>query len=300
MRVDDALGFARLIAAGPGRAGGLGARRWRAARRSFVTLPRPIPVRLLYHTACVEGGRIVFAPDAYGWDEDVAEALGLPGAPAPRRAARRRATSAPDGARSGRASVPERDGRWASTGRKPLESITDGRCGRCSPSLCLLAPGAGRRAASAMRTCSAAGAAARRTRAATGRPQEREPLAHFYGDRIEIVPEGDGFAWDVSGEIGNGPHRLWLATAGDGDFRDGVGYVAAQVLYSHPILEAGPRRSRPGVQRDFLAPRRTWAVVGMQGNVSEPLYVGAFAYFSTRSELTGSLYAYYDWEPVRG
>ena len=44
---------------------------------TFVRLPREIPVRLLYHTAFVEGGRIRYRPDVYGWDEDLAEALGL-------------------------------------------------------------------------------------------------------------------------------------------------------------------------------------------------------------------------------
>jgi L,D-transpeptidase YcbB len=88
VRVDDALGFARLIARDQGVLDD-----WEEAletgEESFVTLPRPIPVRLLYHTAYLEGGRIVFAPDAYSWDEDVAEALGLPArprtAPRPRR-----------------------------------------------------------------------------------------------------------------------------------------------------------------------------------------------------------------------
>ena len=55
---------------------------------AFVALPRPIPVRLLYHTALVEDGRVVIAPDAYGWDDEVARALGLPAGP--RRAAQRR------------------------------------------------------------------------------------------------------------------------------------------------------------------------------------------------------------------
>ncbi|TMJ17420.1 MAG: copper resistance protein B [Alphaproteobacteria bacterium] len=131
-----------------------------------------------------------------------------------------------------------------------------------------------------------------------GVPVDGEAVHAFYGDRIEASPEGNGFAWDVSAELGRGNHRLWLASAGEGDFRGGLGYVEAQALYSHPIAAAG-LALQAGVQRDFLAPRRTWAVVGMQGNVSTPLYVGAFAYYSTRSELTGSLYAYYDWEPVR-
>jgi copper resistance protein B len=124
---------------------------------------------------------------------------------------------------------------------------------------------------------------------------EAEPMAAFYGDRIEIAPEGNGYAWDLSAQIGNGPHRLWLATAGDGGFQGGLGSVEAQALYSHPILDAG-LAVQAGVQRDFLRPRRTYAVLGLQGNVSEPLYVGAFGYFSTRGEVTGTFYAYYDWK----
>jgi murein L,D-transpeptidase YcbB/YkuD len=84
VRVQDALGFAQLIAADQGVL-----EAWEEARakdeESFVTLPHPIPVRLLYQTAFVDNGRIVFAPDVYGWDEDVAQALGLPARP--RRAA---------------------------------------------------------------------------------------------------------------------------------------------------------------------------------------------------------------------
>jgi copper resistance protein B len=120
------------------------------------------------------------------------------------------------------------------------------------------------------------------------------PFAEFYGDRIEIVPEGNSYAWDISAQIGNGPHRLWLASTGSGLFHGGVDYVGAQALYSHPILDAG-LALQAGVQRDFLRPRRTYAVLGLQGNVTDPLYVGAFGYLSTKGEVTGSLYAYYDW-----
>jgi copper resistance protein B len=128
--------------------------------------------------------------------------------------------------------------------------------------------------------------------------EEQGPVHAFYGDRIEVSPQGGGLAWDVSGEIGGQAHRLWLASAGEGGFHGGIGYVEAQALYSHPILDAG-LALQAGVQRDFLRPHRTYAVVGMQGNVTEPLYIGAFFYLSTKSEVTGSLYAYYDWEPVR-
>lgn len=119
----------------------------------------------------------------------------------------------------------------------------------------------------------------------------------FYGDRLEIVPEGNGYGWDVSGEIGGPRHRLWLATAGSGTFGDGVDYVEGQVLYSHPILAAG-LALQAGIRRDFVRPHRTYAVLGMQGNVSAPLYVGLFGFLSTEGEVTARAYAYYDWEPV--
>ena len=82
VRVQDALGFARMIAEQEGVLDD-----WDEAlatgEESFVRLPREIPVRLLYHTAFVEDGRVRYRPDAYGWDEDLAEALGL--GPRPRR-----------------------------------------------------------------------------------------------------------------------------------------------------------------------------------------------------------------------
>jgi len=94
VRVQDALGFARLIATHEGVL-----EEWERARakdddeeeqyeEAFVALPRPIPVRLLYYTAWIENGRVVIAPDPYGWDDEVARALGLPAGP--RRAAQRR------------------------------------------------------------------------------------------------------------------------------------------------------------------------------------------------------------------
>ena len=76
VRVQDALGFAELIAQQEGVLDD-----WHAAQatgeETFVPLPREIPVRLFYHTAFVDGGRIRFRPDAYDWDDDVAVALGL-------------------------------------------------------------------------------------------------------------------------------------------------------------------------------------------------------------------------------
>lgn len=49
---------------------------------TFIKLKTPIPVRLLYQTAFWDGSRIQFRRDVYGWDDNVAKALGLePGIP---------------------------------------------------------------------------------------------------------------------------------------------------------------------------------------------------------------------------
>lgn len=49
---------------------------------SFIPLEQKIPVRLLYQTAYWDGSGIHFARDVYGWDDNVAKAIGLePGPP---------------------------------------------------------------------------------------------------------------------------------------------------------------------------------------------------------------------------
>jgi murein L,D-transpeptidase YcbB/YkuD len=48
-----------------------------SGEEKWVRLKTEIPVRLFYHTAFFEGGRVQFRPDVYAWDDDVAMALGL-------------------------------------------------------------------------------------------------------------------------------------------------------------------------------------------------------------------------------
>lgn len=81
VRVQDAVGFARMIADHEDKRAELDAALGQSeAERetTFIDLGQEIPVRLLYHSAFLDGGRLVFAPDIYGWDAKVAEALGLP------------------------------------------------------------------------------------------------------------------------------------------------------------------------------------------------------------------------------
>jgi murein L,D-transpeptidase YcbB/YkuD len=54
---------------------------------THIKLAHPTPVRLLYLTAFVDGGRIAFRPDIYGWDAKLLQMLDNP--PAPRKPGRR-------------------------------------------------------------------------------------------------------------------------------------------------------------------------------------------------------------------
>lgn len=83
VRVRDALGFARMLADHAGKRAELDAALNDPEKdTTFIDLGVEIPVRLLYHTAYLDGGSIVFSADPYGWDATVAEALGLAPPPA--------------------------------------------------------------------------------------------------------------------------------------------------------------------------------------------------------------------------
>lgn len=75
-RVQDALGFARMIADEQGVRSQF-EQALATGKESYVPLPKAIPVRLMYHTAYLENGRVVFRPDPYGWDDKLALALGF-------------------------------------------------------------------------------------------------------------------------------------------------------------------------------------------------------------------------------
>ncbi|WP_238995152.1 L,D-transpeptidase family protein [Sphingomonas solaris] len=88
VRVQDALGFAKMIAEQEGIAS-----EWQQARQSsdqtFVDLPKPIPVRLLYHNAFINGdGDVTFRTDPYGWNDAVAKGLGFGGSSGKKAAAK--------------------------------------------------------------------------------------------------------------------------------------------------------------------------------------------------------------------
>lgn len=85
VRVHDALGFARMLAEHSGKLEEFNrAMSNTEGETTFIDLDQRIPVRLLYHSVYLDQGALQFAPDPYGWDATVAQALGLPAPPASR------------------------------------------------------------------------------------------------------------------------------------------------------------------------------------------------------------------------
>lgn len=82
-RVENAVEFARLLAQDDGKLEAFD-KALATKEETPVELSKQIPVRLLYHSAYLDGGRVVFRTDPYAWDDKVAEALGLGGAVRPR------------------------------------------------------------------------------------------------------------------------------------------------------------------------------------------------------------------------
>lgn len=83
VRVHNAVEFARLLAQDDGQLEAFD-KAMATKEETGVELSSKIPVRLLYHSAYLDGGRVVFRTDPYAWDDKVAAALGLPGQVRPR------------------------------------------------------------------------------------------------------------------------------------------------------------------------------------------------------------------------
>jgi murein L,D-transpeptidase YcbB/YkuD len=76
VRVQDAVAFANAIATEEGVQDKF-QQAMAGQQEAWVKLKSPIPVRLMYQTAFWDGSRVQFRPDVYGWDDNVAAALGL-------------------------------------------------------------------------------------------------------------------------------------------------------------------------------------------------------------------------------
>ena len=136
--------------------------------------------------------------------------------------------------------------------------------------------------------------------AATAEAAEEGSIREVYLDRLEWRAQtgGNAYNWDASATFGRPVHRIWLSTTGDGLTGGGLDYVEVQALYSRPI-GGSELNLQAGLRQDFVPrPRRTYVAAGVQGNASDPLYLGAFGFLSHRGEFTGRLFALYDLELV--
>jgi murein L,D-transpeptidase YcbB/YkuD len=76
VRVQDALGFALLLAHDDGILVPFQEAMMKPDDEGYVKLRKEVPVRLMYRTAFLADGKVQLVDDVYGWDDDVAYALG--------------------------------------------------------------------------------------------------------------------------------------------------------------------------------------------------------------------------------
>jgi murein L,D-transpeptidase YcbB/YkuD len=76
VRVENATEFAQMLAQQDGVLDKY-EEAMASGEETYIKLKTRIPVRLLYQTAFWDGSRVQFRPDVYGWDQDVARALGF-------------------------------------------------------------------------------------------------------------------------------------------------------------------------------------------------------------------------------
>lgn len=77
VRVQNAVQFATVLAADEGIQDEFQQAMQNDTDQNFVQMPKKLPVRLLYHTVFWDGSAVKFRPDLYGWDENIARAIGL-------------------------------------------------------------------------------------------------------------------------------------------------------------------------------------------------------------------------------
>ena len=111
-------------------------------------------------------------------------------------------------------------------------------------------------------------------------------------DRLEWAPKGDSYAWDFSLLYGDDSDRVYFGTSGDGTFTDGLDYLELNAFYSRNV--GGNWDLNAGLRYDALPhPNRVYGVLGTQYDDGK-LWVGAWAYLSTKGEVSARLAAYYN------
>lgn len=114
-------------------------------------------------------------------------------------------------------------------------------------------------------------------------------------DRLEVrLRDGsDGYAWDADFWYGGDYDKLWLKTAGEGDFGGSVESAEMQALWSHTITPYFDFQA--GVRYDLRPdPERAHLVLGIQGLAPYWFEVDAAAFLSDKGDFTARFEAEYD------
>ncbi|WP_322965106.1 copper resistance protein B [Sphingomonas fuzhouensis] len=110
---------------------------------------------------------------------------------------------------------------------------------------------------------------------------------------VQLRDGRDSYRWDGEGWFGGDIHRLVVKTEGEGAFRDRIGAAEVQALYARAIdpywnLQAG-------VRQDIGAgPRRTYAVVGIEGLAPYWFDVEGALFLSDKGEVLARAEAWVD------
>jgi copper resistance protein B len=114
-------------------------------------------------------------------------------------------------------------------------------------------------------------------------------------DIAEYQPRrgNDGYRWEAEAWVGGDINRLWLKSEGEGRFGDRVESAEVQALYSRALdpywnLQAGVRQDLgPG-------PRRTYAVLGIEGLAPYWFETEASLFLSNKGDVLARAGGYYD------
>ncbi|MBX9821139.1 MAG: copper resistance protein B [Afipia birgiae] len=114
-------------------------------------------------------------------------------------------------------------------------------------------------------------------------------------DRFETQFQkgGNGYLWDAQAWYGGDFDKLWIKTEGSGAYRGKLERAELQALWSRAITPWLDLQM--GVRQDFaVSPRRTHAVIGLQGLMPFMYDLEAALFISNRGEVTARFNAQYD------
>ncbi|MET0239946.1 MAG: copper resistance protein B [Sphingobium sp.] len=138
-------------------------------------------------------------------------------------------------------------------------------------------------------------AAMARARSALRYEEGGMPTSILLVDRLEgrPGPGADGYAWEADGWIGGDIDRFAFKTEGEGAFGGKAEQAEVQALWSHAI---DPWFNvQAGVRQDFSPqPRRTHAVLGIEGLAPYWFELEGQVFLSNKGEVTARMEASYD------